>query len=260
MKDILNIPKLKQVLVAAGVLFSLILAVGVYRLNNTAHIYSGQEDIESASDSRLAPKDGPLTNSESVASAVYAQGQEYSAMVRSEIHRSPTLPVGVAFKNTLGLLDDLNKENPAYALYYLQHEMGFDEIDDAESSRALLNRMLDFLQTINSEIKQENRRLGCSLGVPNAAGEQIYSILEAMDDTPEIVAKKHLDQLYKEFGKDTATKLQQWMNNQKTKMTQVKYNYKEYYEATGKSPDARLASICYEPMETIQQSITVSKN
>ncbi len=57
---------------------------------------------------------------------------EYQNTIRVEFDRSPDLPVGVAFNNTLRLLDDLNEENPAYALYYLQDEMEFDETDDAE--------------------------------------------------------------------------------------------------------------------------------
>ena len=169
---------------------------------------------------------------------------EYENTIRVEFDRSPDLPVGVAFNNTLRLLDDLNEENPAYALYHLQYEMGFDETDDAEFSQDLLNRMLDVLQTINSEIKQENGRLGCSSGVPSAAGDQIYPILEAMSDTPEIVAKKHLDLLIREVGKDTAKKLQQWLDDQKTNITQVKYKYKEYYELHGVNADAKLAVIC----------------
>ena len=255
----MNSPKLKQVLIAAAVLLSLVLAVAVYRLNSTAHITSGKEDIEAAdvstpdqvqtSDLRLIPKDAPKITSESVPSVVSDHSQEYSAMVRSEIHRSPTLPIGVAFRNTLGLLDDLNEENPAYALYFLQYELGFDHSDDNQASQVLLERLLDIRQTIATEVKQENHRLGCSFGIPVATGEQIYPILEAMNDTREIVAKKHLDLLLKELGKDTANKVQQWINSQKTNITQMKYNYKEYYEATGQNADARLASICNEATE-----------
>ncbi len=104
--------------------------------------------------------------------------------------------------------------------------------------------MLDILKSVKSEIKQENGRLGCASGVPSAAGDQIYPILEAMSDTPEIVAKKHLDLLIGEVEKDTAKKLQQWLNKQKTKITQVKYKYKEYYELHGANADAKLAVIC----------------
>ncbi len=254
--------KRKQMLIAAGILLSLILAVGVYRFNHREPIHSGQENIESADastpdqlrtfDSRLTPKDAPRINSESAAPVDSAKSKENAAMVRSDIHRSPTLPVGVAFNNTLGLLDDLNKEDPANALYYLQYELGFDETDDAKLSQDLLSRLLDVLQTIDSEIKRENGRIGCSFGVPIATGDQIYAILEAMNDTPEIVAKKHLDLLYEELEEDTAKRVQQWLNNQKTKITQVKYNYKEYYEATGRNADARLAEICNEATEGMQ--------
>lgn len=184
----------------------------------------------------------PSTSSQDVSGD--AQEPLYEEIIRAEFERTSDLPVGVSFKVTLGLLEDLNEEDPDYALYHLRHEMGFDQADDDDKSRELLEELLVIRKTITAEVREENRRLGCLSGIPVAAGEEIYPILEAMDDTEEIVANRYLSSLKRKLDTDTAERLDRWLEDQKTNITQVKYNQRGLYEWSGESVDAKLASIC----------------
>ena len=172
-----------------------------------------------------------------------AQDLEDSAAakkVRVKYVHSPLLPDGIAFASTLRMLNLIHSHDPHSAFTWVWSNTGLD----GEEAQELINLMLSTKKELDDQIDNRSREIGCELGVPRAVGEQVFSLLESMDDSRDILGSESLIAFKGKLDTETAARFQQWLDQRKVDITHVKTNHREVFESTGTSPDAMIAGIC----------------
>lgn len=160
--------------------------------------------------------------------------------IRVVYDKTSALPDGAAFLTTMRSLFVVNTEDRDAAVAWVVSEMGLSRSD----SEQFLDQMLNELRSFNADHDSFTRRSACSSDRPRAAGEEIYPVLEALDDATVTLAAQHLAAMKAEVGNEKAVRLQQWMEVSKPHITHVRLRHKEHYKQTGASPDETLHAIC----------------
>lgn len=160
-----------------------------------------------------------------------------ASLVRASYVNTPALPDGVAFTHLVGLLSSIDEET---ATEILQSELGIN----AEKSAKLLNRTVEEYERLHAAIAAANVEKGCIAGVPRVYGDEVYPVLEAMDDDAEKIGSERLAKFLKETDPNIADRLMRWIRTEKTNISYLKFDHKELYHRTGYSGDVALAAIC----------------
>jgi hypothetical protein len=158
-------------------------------------------------------------------------------LVRDKYINSPQLPDGPAFTHLVGLLSSMDEET---ASQILQSAL---EID-ADESTHILDRISEEYGRLHAAIAAANVDEGCISGVPRVYGDDVYPVLDAMDDDAERVGTTRLARFLKETDPKIATKLMQWIRTQKTNISYVKFDHEKLHSPTGYSGDVTLSTIC----------------
>jgi hypothetical protein len=150
---------------------------------------------------------------------------------------SPELSDGQAFTHLLGLLSSVDEETASLIL-----RSGL-EIDGEESAQ-LLDVMLEEYGRLHATIEAAYVARGCIAGVPRVYGDEVYPVLEAMDDEAERIGAAWLAKFLEEIGPEKSKKVMRWIRTEKTNISYVKFDYKELSKRTGYSGDVTLSTIC----------------
>jgi hypothetical protein len=165
---------------------------------------------------------------------------------RTVYNRSPTLPDGVAFRESASAVTEFAKDDPEFAHALIAQQMGFDE----QISTQLLALFRVTLKAIATETQARKKEIGCLDDVPRVFRDNAYLALEQMEDASEAIAESHYlrvkEQVRNQFGEDAAARLQAWIESQKGSIVHVKFDQREFSNNIGIEGDERLERICRE--------------
>jgi hypothetical protein len=164
-------------------------------------------------------------------------GQDRDELVRAKYQNGQDLPDGIAFTH---LLRVLSSQEHQIASYILQDGL---EIDSPTSDQ-LLSAMLTTIVELEAEIRDEILSIGCIGNVPRLYGDEVYGLLEAIDDAEENVGLKKLLEFRNEIGPELSTKLMRWISEEKSNISSIQYDPKKVHQQAGRTGDATLAEIC----------------
>jgi hypothetical protein len=175
---------------------------------------------------------------------------EFERTIRVKYVNSPELPDGVAFTLIMQVLEALNEDSRSDTVETIQLEMKLDKKEAEQFLALMLNTQLSYTE----EVHKRSMEMACSLGVPRAAGNDVYSLFERMDDAVDDLGTEYLSAIVDEIGEKKAINLHKWIDRQKVNVVAVRYKHKEYYERRGASADAEIASICNVSISTDKTS------
>lgn len=126
------------------------------------------------------------------------------------------------------------------AIVLVQSEMGLSEADASD----LVYRIQSAGRFIRNEQAGIDQQIACEAGVPAATGDGVYQLLEETFAARAQISEKHLRLLKKDIGAEQSSRLQKWLNRQKTQNTMQAPNYRAILGSRGISPDVVIAKIC----------------
>jgi len=174
----------------------------------------------------------------------HAQGDlddpEIARTIRAKYIQSANLPDGLAFYITMNTLSMMNSVDRESAIGSVQDNMGLSPSE----SEQVLDHLLRTLDSLKIDHDKISRDLACTPSRRPPAGDEIYSVFEAMDDAWGTVGRRYLAITKKELGQENSARLQQWVESNKFSIAHVMYRHKEHWEQTGGNPNETLLGIC----------------
>ncbi|MBT8099227.1 MAG: hypothetical protein KJO82_05730 [Gammaproteobacteria bacterium] len=163
-----------------------------------------------------------------------SQTKSYRALYSN----SPDLPDGIAFRETMRLLDFMVSEHGrASAVGLLQYDLGLS----APTAERLLDDLLATFESYNSALDDVKWRMICS---HRPAGDRIYALYESIDDADDALADQYLATTLATLEDPLPARLNQWLDVRKQSIVHVKMRYKEHYQRMGADPEAKRAGVC----------------
>lgn len=159
------------------------------------------------------------------------------SIARVSYINSPELPDGQAFVHLLGVLSSVDEETASLML-----QSGLET--DSEESARLLDLMLEEYGRLQATIEAAYRARGCMSGVPRVYGDEVYPVLEAMDEEAERIGAAWLAKYLEDIGAERSSKLVRWIRTQKSNISYVRFDHKKLSDRTGYSGDVTLSTIC----------------
>src|SRR5690606_2254606 len=160
--------------------------------------------------------------------------------VRVKYDQTANLPDGLAFISTLRVLSEMSAIDTDSAIDLIQRGMGFSQ-DDAQS---FLDLVLEMSRAYSADYDRQARLLFCSKEKPRPAGNNLYPLFEALDDSELPLGNKYLALIKAELSQDKAARFQAWLNSRKSNITLVRVRHKEHYEQLGRDPDQTVYALC----------------
>ena len=145
---------------------------------------------------------------------------DVQAAVRVKHDGSSSLPDGIAFRETIRMLNYHYEDNPATAVQVVIDIMGLT----ASDANDFVIHAVDTFNAIYREDRQATVDLACE---GKAYDQNPYKVLENMDDTYEDIAEQHFQTTKKRLGDENGARLQLWINSQKHNIMHVKFDHKK---------------------------------
>lgn len=162
---------------------------------------------------------------------------EVQAAMRVKHDGSSSLPDGIAFRETLRLLDDHYEDSPATAVQVVIDIMGLS----ASDANDFVSHAVDTFNAIKNEDRQATIDLACE---GKAYDQNPHRVLEQMDDTYEDIAEQHFQATKKRLGDENGARLQLWINSQKHNITHVKFDHEKLDRISGRNAGDLLTKLC----------------
>lgn len=161
-------------------------------------------------------------------------------LIRVSYHSSSDMPDEVAFNILLDGLEPMGAGEEGDVAWIMQ-EMQIDQ----ETANTVNTQLLNTRAAMRKEQFDTQKSIGCtSENIPKFYGINAMAAMQDMEDSREVVAAKHLANLLQSLDGDLSTKLHDWIDNQKLRSSQVKYDHVEAYQRRGLDADSVLAGIC----------------
>jgi hypothetical protein len=111
-------------------------------------------------------------------------------------------------------------------------------------SEQFLDHLLGELESIANEHDSITQDLACRSGKQALARDDIYPVFEALDDAWTMLGARYFAITRGELERESATRLQEWVESKKLSITHVTFRQKEHWEQTGGNPNKALSAIC----------------
>lgn len=154
---------------------------------------------------------------------------------------SPSLPDGIAFSATIGMVGSPDPEHRRMSVSLVKKGMHLDSDAEAE---ALVDRFIDAKKELRIATEEATAANSCEGGTPKAYGDAAYDLLNAMDDIELIVSERIYDDLRKELGQDMGKKLRKWIDEEKLGISAVRFDKRKMHVRAGRIGDETLAKLC----------------
>lgn len=178
-----------------------------------------------------------VTSSTTIAGAFDVAQSESHEANRIEYNFDSSLPDRYAFVHLLGRLGSVDEETASLIL-----QAGLD-IDSGESEK-LLDALRKANTRLDRDIKSAQLQIGCLVGAPRVSGDDVYPVLEAMDDAIETQGAVQLEKFLERSGSKNSEKFLRWLDSEKSHISYIKFDQKELHRRSGKSGYATLTDLC----------------
>lgn len=164
----------------------------------------------------------------------------HADIIRVEHQHDRSLPDGIAFRNVLRMLVVMAGDEDEVGIQWVQSRMGLVH----EEARSMAIEMQAALTDLVAATENAHRATSCPSDGSRATGDDVYALLDALDDISAQIAAQHLLIFKAKIGVENAARLQQFLDIEKTKMTYIKFDHKKLYEKRGANADEVLATFC----------------
>lgn len=165
-----------------------------------------------------------------------------AAAERESYHGSYDLPDGISFVHTVLFIEALKAGNDESEYTWLEGEMDIGR-EDAEE---LVDAVIDAKAKADVAIERKSYELLCNGEVQRVYGEDLYPVLEEIEDLGETVPEQYLNELYEQLDEPMADKLAQLVHERKLNVSYAKHDQKAAFEILTLSVDEYAAGICID--------------
>jgi hypothetical protein len=160
---------------------------------------------------------------------------------RVKYENSPELPNGIAFHMTLLHLDHFNTNyGPADAAEWVAQELGLSRVD----AHNFVSQALTTLYLIDSDVSAQLESHACQFAGKGVATEDKYAALQQTYDIEKAIYDHYYDQTKASLDRDTAERLQQWMDKEKLSIGHMEIDFEKADQQKGRDPADRFSKMC----------------
>lgn len=156
--------------------------------------------------------------------SAYSNPQESIRVKYDRTSPPPDYSLLSVFLNAVTQYDSNEEE---YRLYEIQHRMKIDNRDEAD-------RIFEFLVKMNADMTSDHntykRQTLCPLDTIPPTGDQVYTVLDLIDDQRDVIGARYLQRIQQELGEDLFQRFIAWMGTVKASTTIIRFNHREVHK------------------------------